>query len=343
MAPEESKYKAQFIETALDCSSAEHALSYPHPKQRWLIRKHLRSLLADYPSFSPSTDSFTHDDGTTVRLLRAVGDLRFPVGAVPLAIWLPENYPYAPPLVFVSVNPTSPRIHRAHPFVDPSSGLTAAAYLHNWAFPGCNLTGLVRSLAHIFALDHPFADCNFSVAGQIKALQPDMASRNEAMDRLAGMLHYDLAALTAETETETESLQIKREELRDREDIIASLVIGLEHECRSLTDNVTELKKQAEELEGWLMRLRASGSPGTCNDDGGGFEAADEESEMVIQNLAADRAVEDVVCELGKAIEEEGEPVSVGAYMRQVRALSREQFWHRDAVLRLRGPAMLDY
>ena len=137
----------QFIDSALSCTTSL-ALSYSDPEQKWIIQKHLTSLLQDYPTLNPSIDTFIHNDGTTVNFLNANGYLFVSHSSPPIAItiWLHENYPYMAPIVFVTPNHMS-KIHPNHPFVDPF-GATKSAYLLvlTWQHPRCNLTDVVHNL-----------------------------------------------------------------------------------------------------------------------------------------------------------------------------------------------------
>ncbi|XP_065864332.1 protein ELC [Euphorbia lathyris] len=320
-----------FIDTALSCTSP-YALSYPQPKQKWLIRKHLLSLIQDHPTLSPSTDKFTHNDGTTVNLLYTSGDLRVSTHTppIPLTIWLHENYPYMPPLVFVSPNSTSP-IHKDHPFVD-LSGSTSVPYLQTWTFPRCNLTKLVHNLVRIFRHDHPLIIPNSSSPADSDFTHPSLVSKMEAIDRLAGMLHYDILALKAKIGEEVEELTELKGELRKRDAITRCLMIDLERERLGLKDRVMKLRDEGDLVMNWV---KVNG----LNLEEEGLEGEDEESKMVIECVAADRAIEDLMYEMEKGLE--GEVMGFDEYIKQVRILGREQFIHRAMLLKLRGPHFL--
>lgn len=56
---------------------------------------------------------------------------------IPVAVWLPEQFPLAPPIVYVVPTPDM-MIKPGHSVVDPS-GSVASLYLENWLYPGSNL------------------------------------------------------------------------------------------------------------------------------------------------------------------------------------------------------------
>ncbi|EEF41388.1 protein ELC-like [Ricinus communis] len=334
MAPSSS---IQFIDTALSCTSTPYALSYPDPKQKWIIRKHLLSLIIDYPTFKPSTDTFFHNDGTAVYLLNAAGNLHLAgskyTPPVPLTIWVHENYPYMPPIVVVSPNDSMSPIHQNHPFVDPYSGATSSPYLQTWIFPRCNLTELVRNLVKIFSHDHPF----LTPSPSSSLTHPSLVSKMEALDRLSGTIHYDKIALKAKNEEEMEGLSSLQVELMKRNHVARNMIISLEKERGSLKERATELMEQADVVMNWL-RVNDVTIEGDGMEDA--FEGDDEESRSVIDCLAAERAIEDVIYALDKAVEEGAVPC-FDAYLRQVRLLAREQFYHRARLVKLRGPDIL--
>ncbi|KAJ8899482.1 hypothetical protein K2173_018456 [Erythroxylum novogranatense] len=332
MAP---TFATHFIDTALSRTGFS-ALSYPDPKQKWLIRKHLLSLIQDHPNFTPSTDTFFHNDGTIVNLLYVNGDLHISnhTPLITLTIWLHENYPYKAPLVYASSNSMSP-IHECHPFVDASSGVVTSPYLQTWLFPKRNLSELVHNLVKIFSHDHPFAylpSANFT--------HPSLASRMEALDRLSGMLHYDMMVLQAKHEEEMEQLSKLNEEMVKRDDIITAMIIGLDHENMNLKERVMALTNEADVLVNWLRVNNSKPELSRCRDERENvFQGADDESKMEIDCLATERGIEDVIDALYEALEQG--VVSIDVYLKQLRPLAREQFLNRALLLKLRGPNIL--
>ncbi|PSS06344.1 Protein ELC-like [Actinidia chinensis var. chinensis] len=318
-----SQPSVQFIDAALFCTSP-FALSYADPYQKWLIREHLLSLLQYFPSLNLSMDTFFHNDGTTVNILKATGDLQVSRSTpkVHLTIWLHQNYPHIAPIVFVSPTSTCP-IHRDHPFVDPNSGATTSPYLLSWLYPRSNLLDLVQNLVNLFSHNHPFAyNSAFSSLSH--------PSKREALDRLSCMLHYDVAAIRAETEEEIEGLLALQFEMVKRVDIATSMMIGLEHEEKNLKRRAMDLTDEADVLMNWLG--------GEEIEEEEAFEVVDKESSVMLDSLAADMSLEDLIYALDKAVERG--VVDFDVYISQVRKLAREQFVHRALVVKLEGSVM---
>uniref|UniRef100_A0A7N0ZZ10 Uncharacterized protein n=1 Tax=Kalanchoe fedtschenkoi TaxID=63787 RepID=A0A7N0ZZ10_KALFE len=318
---------SQFLAVALSSANTSFALSYSDPDQRWVIRKHLLLLLQEYPSFSLSTESFTHDNGTTVWLLNAGGHLHVSGSAprIHVMIWVHEDYPYVAPKVFVvSENP----INKNHPFVKPC-GSVVSTYVRTWEYPGSNLKDLVHNLVKLFSHHHPF----FTIPGP-KLSHPTLASRREAMDRLVGSLYSDVVAINDDAREELEQLGALQSEMVKRSDIATSMVISLEHEKLNLKKAVSDLATDADTLMNWLkVHHPKFGAPDSVNEMAEkAFEAADEVSGLVMEALAADGAVEDVIYALEKGLEES--VLGPEVYVKQVRSLAREQFHHKEMLLR---------
>lgn len=116
-----------------------------------------------------------------------------------------------------------------------------------------------------------------------------------------------------------------------RVDITRNMIVGLEHEKMMLKRRGKEMEEQRDVLMNWLRVYNRK-----FDDEGGdGFECVDEASKVVLDCLAKDMALEDLMYALDKAIEQGVVPS--GTYIRQVRAMAREQFFHRAMVQKLKG------
>lgn len=321
----------QFIEAALSCTSSTFALSYEDPNQKWIIRQHLTSLLQDIPSLKPAIDTFTHNDGTTVNLLKANGEIHVSASSPPifLTIWLHENYPTMAPLVFVASSDQSFPIYSDHPFVDPS-GATTSSYLANWT-PGCNLSELVKNLVKLLSHHHPFF-YSPSPSPWMTA-HPSLVSKREAIDRLACSLYHDMMASRSKTAEEIERLTVLQSKLQQRADIVTSLVIGLEHEHENLKQKGRKLTNEADVLLTWLKVYSKNSAVGDDIDKA--FEAVNDKSRMVLECLANDNAMEDLIYALDDAVEQG--IITFDVYVKQVRSLARAQFGYRAQRIRLEG------
>lgn len=151
------------------------------------------------------------------------------------------------------------------------------------------------------------------------------------MDRLSCTLHYDLIAFRAESDEEIETLSALQGEMTKRVDITRNMIVGLEQEKTKLKRRVVEMTEEGDVLMNWLRVYDRK-----CDDEReDGFEAVDEKSEAILDCLAKDLALEDLIYALDKAVEQGVVPF--GIYLRQIRVLAREQFSNRAMVNKLKG------
>ncbi|EOA28624.1 hypothetical protein CARUB_v10024845mg, partial [Capsella rubella] len=316
MASSSSSSSVKFIEKAL-LATGSFALSYTDPDQKWLIRKHLTSFLQDYPNFELSTDTFNHNNGAKVQLFCLEGSLRtrsspIQLPTVQVTIWIHENYPLTPPLVFI--NPDSIPIRTNHPFVN-SSGFTNSRYIETWEYPRCNLLDSIRNLRKVLANDHPFVPTDSIPTRNLSI------SRIEALDRLATSLHYDVLTIMERSGEEIENLWKLQSEVKQRSESVKTIITELENERETLKVRALKLKDDSNVLEDWAetnyRKLTKSASM-----DMGIEEMFETEPE--VEGMAEDDAIEDVLRVLEEAAAR-GE-LEIGSYLKQVRVLAREQF-----------------
>ncbi|KAF7304853.1 UEV-domain-containing protein [Mycena kentingensis (nom. inval.)] len=122
------------------------------------VYAHIDALLTRYTSLRPKADVYTYDDGRTQLLLCIHGLLPITYRAasynIPIAIWVPRDYPREPPLPYVV--PTSDMLVKPGPHLDVS-GRSSIDYVQHWArkSEGCELTTLVDALQAEFCRAPP--------------------------------------------------------------------------------------------------------------------------------------------------------------------------------------------
>lgn len=140
-----------------------------------VVQKWLRSVLGAYTdpdrvfadvdraliavsSLSPKTEVFTFNDGRTQLLISLDGtipvEFRNTTYNIPVAYWIPRDYPREPPMAFVA--PTPDMAIRKGPNVDPS-GEIGGDYLSRWRSKpeACNLLDLIHDCQHMFGREPP--------------------------------------------------------------------------------------------------------------------------------------------------------------------------------------------
>ncbi|OAY80925.1 Protein ELC-like [Ananas comosus] len=274
-------------------AAGAEALCYTHGDMKALIQKHFLSLLRDFPSLSPSVDPFTHHRDGTT--------------------------PFAAPTVYVFPAAPSARLLPDHPFVDRSTGLTTSPYADTWRYPLSNLSGLARDLTAILTLCPPCGSAN---------LEAERDREEEVTGPLVTRLCRDAARLRAKAEEDIERLWAEQAVLRGRARAVDAAREELEEEREGLERALARKVRDTRVLSEWLGSVC-----GGANElsDGEGFEEGDETSRRLVANAAAELAIDETVDALTVALEKG--LVGVKVYLKQVRALAREQFFHRRMVI----------
>ncbi|KAF2323707.1 hypothetical protein GH714_036660 [Hevea brasiliensis] len=386
----------QFLSSVLS-QRGPSALPYTEDT-KWLIRQHLLSLIAAYPSLESKTATFTHNDGRSVNLLQADGTIPMPFQGVtyniPIIIWLMESYPRHPPCVYV--NPTRDMIiKRPHPYVNPS-GLVSVPYLHNWIYPSSNLVDLVRELSPIFGRDPPLYSqpcanpnpspshsspnyaanpSNLSHSSSFASVGPtgghvgyprpmnrpyppspyvgssggapgrpqteDAAEvyKRNAINKIVETVHGDIMQLRKAREVEMEGLFSAQAALRTREEEINKGLKEMQEEKEGLEAQLQVVLMNTDVLEAWVRENDGKMKVNKGNlDVDSVLECIDSLSKQMLDCTSTDLAIEDVVYSLDKAVQEGAVPFD--QYLRNVRLLSREQFFHRATAAKVRAGQM---
>ncbi|KAA8537368.1 hypothetical protein F0562_026945 [Nyssa sinensis] len=259
---------------------------------------------------------------------------------IPVVIWLMESYPRHPPLVFV--NPTRDMIiKRPHAYVDPSVQIQWCLRTRcQWG-----LQGIARpAIPPRVYPQSPYG----SSGGRIPPPSPqrplavtedpsDVFKRN-AINKLVESLHSDIGALRKTRETEMEGLFNAQAVLRQREEQLSKGLREMQDEKEGLEQQLQMVLMNTDILEGWLRENKGKmANMGNVNVDDA-FEPCDALSKQMLECTASDLAIEDVIYSLDKAVQEGSIPTD--QYLRNVRLLSREQFFHRATSSKVRAAQM---
>ncbi|KAI0030752.1 UEV domain-containing protein [Vararia minispora EC-137] len=142
-----------------------HALTRQWLRQNTSLYPAADSVYADVDAalgavatLRPKTDIYTYDDGRTQLLLCVHGLLpiqyRQSAYHIPIAVWLPRDYPRDPPIAYVV--PTSDMLVKPGKHMDVS-GRASIDYLQDWARKneGRSLLALVQAMQVHFSRDPP--------------------------------------------------------------------------------------------------------------------------------------------------------------------------------------------
>ncbi|WCJ39214.1 Ubiquitin-conjugating enzyme/RWD-like protein [Euphorbia peplus] len=163
--------------------------------------------------------------------------------------------------------------------------------------------------------------------------------KRNAMNKIVEAVHGDIMQLRKAREGEMESLFNAQAVLRRREEEINKGVKEMQDEKEGLEAQLQIVLMNTDVLEGWVRENEGkSKGNGVDLDVDSAFECTDALSKQMLDCTAADLAIEDVVYCLDKAVQEGAVPFD--QYLRNVRLLSRDQFFHRATAAKVRAVQM---
>jgi ESCRT-I complex subunit TSG101 len=127
--------------------------------------------------------------------------------------------------------------------------------------------------------------------------------------------------------------------LRRREEEINKGLKEMRDEMEGLESQLQVVLMNTDVLEAWVRQNEGKVKGGMEDIDvDKAFECVDVLSKQMLECTAADMAIEDVVYSLDKAVQEGAMPFV--QYLRNVRLLSREQFFNRATAAKVRAAQM---
>ncbi|KAH6777669.1 Ubiquitin-conjugating enzyme/RWD-like protein [Perilla frutescens var. hirtella] len=299
---------------------------------------------------------------------------------IPVIIWLMESYPRHAPLVFVNptrdmiikrphpfVSPNGVvSIPYIHSWVFPSSTLLELARNLGHFFardpplysqrkpsspnPNPSLNsgyGSMNSAAARPAIPpreyqpSPTPSPTPPPYGSGRMEDPAEVFKKNAINKLVENLNGDIRELRKASEGQMEGLFGTQAVLRRREEELRKGVKEMQDEKEGLEQQLQMVLMNTDVLEGWL-RDNEGNLGGNKVDDNvdidEALEPCDALSKQMLDCTASDLAVEDTMYALDKAVQEGAIPFD--QYLRNVRLLSREQFFHRATASKVRAVQM---
>lgn len=163
--------------------------------------------------------------------------------------------------------------------------------------------------------------------------------KRNAINKIVETVHGDIMQLRKAREVEMEGLFSAQAVLRRREEDINKGLKEMQDEMEGLEAQLQVVLMNTDVLEAWV-RENSGKTKGNAEDldVDNVFECTDALSKQMLECTAADLAIEDVVYSLDKAVQEGAVPFD--QYLRNVRLLSREQFFHRATAAKVRATQM---
>lgn len=158
------------------------------------------------------------------------------------------------------------------------------------------------------------------------------------MNKLVESLHADVGALRKTSEAEVEGMFGAQGVLRQREEQLSRGLKELQDEKEGLEQQLQMVLMNADVLESWLRENESKLVNMGKLDVDNAFEPCDALSKQMLDCTSSDLAIEDTIYALDKAVQEGS--VSFDQYLRNVRLMSREQFFHRAMCAKIRAVQM---
>ncbi|KAK6928207.1 Steadiness box (SB) domain [Dillenia turbinata] len=164
---------------------------------------------------------------------------------------------------------------------------------------------------------------------------PNEVFKRNAINKIVECVHSDVATLRKNREAEMEGLFNVQAVLRRREEELAKGLREMQEEKEGLEQQLQIILMNTDVSEAWLRENEGKLSNLGNVDVDNAFEPCDALSKQMLECTASDLAIEDVVYSLDKAVQDGSIPFD--QYLRSVRLLSREQFFHRATGAKVRA------
>ena len=188
---------------------------------------------------------------------------------------------------------------------------------------------------------HSGAGMNSSAGGRVDGNRMNQSSSNDpplklfkehAVETLARRIMKTFQAIERHTTQSVEDRLCEQLLLEERASKLTFVAEALAKERDMIDDCIHKYESKTLELEGWLEKHREIDKD--INDDlDGVFIPSDRLSEQAIEALAKDMAIEDAMYSLEQSLLNDA--LDPDVYMKQIRSLSRKQFYHRKLCMKI--------
>jgi len=334
------------------------------------VRSDVLEVMTKLQTLYPKIGSISFTNGVKKQLLNLYGTIpmyyRGTKYNIPMNFWIPELYPQHAPMTFVS--PTDNMIIKPkHRHVD-TQGRCYSPYLSRWNAGTCNLYGLVNDLSTLFNEDPPVyqkpptttttttnttpsssmnmpnipsatptpptnSDSHYPYNRYNATPSPFPATpsflspktdRDALLEKVREKVPLYIKDLQEKVDNDTQvsiKLTARSKELADEE-------LRLDRELPTLIREVNALKEREANLDKWIDTHEKRDM-----DVDKMIEPEDMHSRQVLELLAEDNAIDDLVWVLGEALDKK--TISTDTYLTRVRQLARDQFMKRALLLKL--------
>eukprot|EP00252_Welwitschia_mirabilis_P017135 TRINITY_DN38031_c0_g1_i1.p1 TRINITY_DN38031_c0_g1~~TRINITY_DN38031_c0_g1_i1.p1 ORF type:complete len:421 (+),score=91.58 TRINITY_DN38031_c0_g1_i1:356-1618(+) len=232
----------------------------------------------------------------------------------------------------------NPHPAQTHPQKNQIQSTQMASPLHSPLGP--NHAGLARPAPAPYG-SYPYGTSRMQPSPSISPQPPKGSAessdlRRNLITRLVEMMNNDISELRRKTEVEIEAMFNAQSVLKQREEQLQKGLAEMQNEKEGLEQKLQLVLTNTDVLESWLQTNEGKLKSDIDIDDV--FEPCDVLSKQMLESSSLDLAIEDVLYSLDRAVQQGSIPVD--AYLKNVRTLSREQFFHRATIAKVRAAQM---
>lgn len=183
----------------------------------------------------------------------------------------------------------------------------------------------------------PYSTSGGSIGGRMD--EPSEVFRKNAVSKLVDTVHIDIMGLRKVREAEMEGLFNLQAVLRQRAEQLGKGLKEMQDEKEGLEQQLQMVLMNSDVMEAWLRDNEGKLGKLRGNIDVDDvFESCDVLSKQMLECAVSDLAIEDAIYALDKAVQEGAIPFD--QYLRNVRLLSRDQFFQRATGSKVRAAQM---
>ncbi|KAK9051481.1 hypothetical protein SSX86_028108 [Deinandra increscens subsp. villosa] len=168
---------------------------------------------------------------------------------------------------------------------------------------------------------------------------PAEVYKRNSISMLVERVHNDVVGLGKTREAEMEGMFTAQAVLRERQEELSLGLREMQDEKEGLEQQLQMVLMNTDVLEQWVRENegKLGGDSSNLNSDDA-IVPSDSISKQMLECTASDLAIEDVVYALDKAVQDGSIPFDL--YLKNIRSLSREQFFHRATAGKIREMQM---
>ncbi|XP_010498992.1 PREDICTED: protein ELC-like [Camelina sativa] len=162
--------------------------------------------------------------------------------------------------------------------------------------------------------------------------------KRNAINKMVEMVHSDLVSMRRAGEAEAEALLSLQSGLKRRDEEVNRGLKEMVDEKETLEQQLQVISMNTDILDSWVRENQGKTKNVVDIDVDTAFEVGDTLSKQMLDCTASDLAIEDTIYSLDKSFQDGVLPFD--QYLRNVRLLSREQFFHRATGSKIRAAQM---